>query len=87
MFVHPKQIADIVRRHPEVAKACLIVTSSDSQDSMQLECEVEQASPDLEKGINASLKIVTNLNGKVTFVAPGNLANDGKVIDDRREQG
>ncbi len=87
MFVHPKQIADIVGRHPEIAKACLIVTSSNSQDSMQLECEVEQASLDLEKGINASLKTVTNLNGKVTFVAPGSLANDGKVIDDRREQG
>lgn len=87
MFVHPKQIADIAKRHPEITKARLVVTHSDSLDSMTLECEVEGPTPPLENAINASLKTVTNLNGTVALLAPGTLANDGKVIDDQRRPG
>ncbi len=87
MFVHPKQIADIARRHPEITRARLVVTRRDNLDSMTLECEVDAGTPSLEKDINDTLKAVTSLNGAVALVSPGQLANDGKVIDDQREQG
>ena len=87
MFIHPRQIAEIVRRHDEIAKARLVVTSSDNLDVMTLECEVERQTPELDAAINENLKSVTGLNGAVSLVAPGALANDGKVIDDRREIG
>ncbi|MGI9491686.1 MAG: phenylacetate--CoA ligase family protein, partial [Geminicoccaceae bacterium] len=85
MFVRPRQIAEIVRRHDEVAKARLVVTSSDNLDVMTLECEVEDETPGLGDAINENLKTITGLNGAVILVAPGTLANDGKVIDDQRE--
>jgi phenylacetate-CoA ligase len=87
MFVHPKQIADIAARHPEIAKARLVVTRDNDLDHMTLECEVGAGTPALEGAITASLKAVTALNGGVALLAPGTLANDGKVIDDRRDQG
>jgi phenylacetate-CoA ligase len=86
MFVHPSQIAAIAGRHVEIGKARLVVVSHDNRDSMTLECEVEDAASDLADAIRTSLKIVTSLNGEVSLVPAGTLANDGKVIDDRRQQ-
>ncbi len=87
MFVHPKQVADLAKRHPEIAKARLVVTQSAHLDEMTLECEVDVGTSALERSIQASLKAVTGLTGTVSLVAPGSLANDGKVIDDHRERG
>ncbi len=87
MFVHPRQIAEIVRRHREIVKARLVVSSNNNLDVMTLECEVEEGTPALGKAISENLKTVTGLNGKVNVIAPGTLANDGKVIDDQREIG
>ena len=39
MFVHPHQIAEIVRRHPAIHKARLTVSHKDSADAMLLSCE------------------------------------------------
>jgi phenylacetate-CoA ligase len=39
---------------------------------------------DTAAAIIDSIREVTKLRGDVTFHAPGALANDGKVIDDRR---
>ena len=41
MFVHPSQVADVVRRHAEIVRARLVVTSVDNQDVMTLRCECE----------------------------------------------
>ena len=87
MFVHPRQIAEIGRRHAEIAKARLVVTSSNNLDVMTLECEVPAANSTLEGAIADSLKTVTGLTGTVILVSPGMIANDGRVIDDRRTSG
>jgi phenylacetate-CoA ligase len=86
LFVHPSQVADVVRRHPEILKARLVVDNAGGQDRMTLNCEVRDATaPDLAKGIVDSMRDLTKLRGEVTFIAPGALANDGKVIDDVRK--
>jgi phenylacetate-CoA ligase len=51
---------------------------------MTLHCETEQHGDDLAPAIEQSLRAITGLRGRVTLIAPGELANDGKVIDDRR---
>ena len=84
MFVAPEQIADVVRRHPEILKARLVVASDDNRDAMTLHCETDGSGEDLVGAIAESLRAVTNLRGEVALVAPGTLANDGKVIDDVR---
>ena len=84
MFVHPSQVAEVVKRHPEVAKARLEVDRADESDVMRLLCEVEGAPSGLAAAIADSLQAVCKMKGDVEIVAPGSLPNDGKVIDDKR---
>jgi len=84
MFVHPSQVADIVRRHPEVLKARLIVDNPDATDRMTLHCEVRAGAPDPTGAIANSIREVTKLRGEVALREAGALPNDGKVIDDIR---
>ncbi len=85
MFVHPEQIAAVVKRHGEVGKARLVVTNTDGNDVMTMVCEVAVSGHALADEVAASLRDVTKLRGEVEFVAPGSLANDGKVIEDARK--
>ena len=86
MFVHPSQVADIVRRHPVILKARLVITGEMGNDEMTLHCEVAdtKTAASHAEAIVASIRDTTKLRGEVTFVAQGSLANDGKVIDDAR---
>jgi phenylacetate-CoA ligase len=84
MFVHPSQIAEVIRRHPEIGRARLVVEQEGGLDRMTLHCELAAPAEGLAATIEASLRAVTGLRGEVRLVAPATLANDGKVIDDRR---
>ena len=84
-FVHPEQVAAVVKRHPEIARARLVVTNPDSTDLMILNCEVAAPGAELEKAIADSVRDVTKLRAEVKLVAAGSLANDGKVIEDARK--
>ena len=86
MFVTPRQVHDITRRHPEIARARLVVEGETGNDRMTLKCET--ASPQaaaLGEAIRTSIRDVTKLRGEVELVAPGHLPNDGKVIEDARK--
>ena len=88
MFVHPEQVDRVVKRHPEVVRARLIVGNEDGQDTMVLRCETEaNAQDDLAAAIADSIQTECKLRGTVELTAPGDLPNDGKVIDDTREYG
>jgi phenylacetate-CoA ligase len=84
MFVHPAQVAKVAQRHGEIGRARLVVERLGSRDQMTLLCESDQGGDGLAAAIEDSLRSITGLRGSVTLVAPGALANDGKVIDDRR---
>ncbi|HEX7327207.1 MAG TPA: AMP-binding protein [Casimicrobiaceae bacterium] len=85
MFVHPGQVAAIVKRHPEVQRARLIVDNPGGSDRMILHVEATGMAPDLASAIVESIREVTKLRGEVTFRAIDELPNDGKVIDDLRK--
>jgi phenylacetate-CoA ligase len=85
MFVHPAQVAEILRRHPELRRARLVVAGEMADDRMELQVEVEGRPEGLAERIAESIRDVTKLRGSVAFHAPGSLANDGKVIDDIRQ--
>ena len=87
MFVHPSQVAEVSRRHPEVRKARLVVSGEMANDRMDLSVEVEPASEGLADRIAASVREVTKLRGEVRIVPLGSLPNDGKVIEDVRRIG
>ncbi|HSD52839.1 MAG TPA: AMP-binding protein [Burkholderiales bacterium] len=85
MFVHPSQVAEIVKRHAVVKRARLIVDTADGQDRMTLHCEVIRAPAGLAEQIVATIRDVTKLRGEVALRKSGELPNDGKVIEDARK--
>ncbi|MFN0301069.1 MAG: phenylacetate--CoA ligase family protein [Burkholderiales bacterium] len=86
LFVHPRQVAEVVKRHPEIGKARLVIDNTGGQDRMVLHCELAGAANDaLTKAIADSIRDVTKLRGEVARAPSGSLANDGKVIEDTRK--
>jgi phenylacetate-CoA ligase len=83
MFVHPEQIAEVVARFPAITKGRLVVEAEDGGDVMTLHYE---AAAEVD-GLTEALQAVCRLKGRVAHAAAGSLADDGKVIDDRRPVG
>jgi phenylacetate-CoA ligase len=84
MFVRPEQVAELGRRHPELARLRLVVTRADEIDTMILKAECDVPTPAVAEAVAATLQAVTQLKGAVELVARGTLPNDGKVIADER---
>jgi phenylacetate-CoA ligase len=84
MFVHPGQIAEVLKRHPEIGRARLVVEGEMANDRMTLHVECAAAAEGLADAVAGSVRDVTKLRSAVQVVAPGTLANDGKIIDDAR---
>lgn len=85
MFVHPSQVADIVRRFPEIVRARLVVSGEMANDRMTLRIETACSGPDgLQAKVGEAIREVTKLRGEVEVLQPGSLPNDGKVIEDAR---
>ncbi len=81
MFVRPEQVAELVARHPEIGRARVIASRAGEADVMTVQLECEGGDP---AEYEASVKTVLKLKGRVELVSPGDLPNDGKVIDDQR---
>jgi phenylacetate-CoA ligase len=84
MFVHPSQVFEVAKRHPELDRVRLCVTREAEQDVMTLAAECAVPASGLEDAVASSLQAVTKLRGQVKLLAPGTLPNDGKIIADER---
>jgi phenylacetate-CoA ligase len=85
MFVHPSLVAQVLRRHPELRRARLVVRRVNDADEMTLRCETDSPQArDLATTVVSSIREVCKLRGEVEFVPLGALPNDGKVIEDTR---
>jgi phenylacetate-CoA ligase len=84
MFVRPEQVAEVVKRHPELTRVRLAITRDGEQDAMTLLAECATPSDGFEQTVAETLQSVTKLKGVVKLVSPGSLPNDGKVIADER---
>jgi phenylacetate-CoA ligase len=85
MFVHASQVAEVLKRHPEITRARLVVEGEMADDRMTLHAEVASAAPEgLAERVAQSLRDVTKLRAAVAWKQPGELPNDGKVIEDAR---
>ena len=85
MFVHPSQVAEIVRRFPEIGRARLVVSGEMANDRLTLVIESSSdCDDDLSSWVAEAIRDVTKLRGEVQVVSPGSLPNDGKVIEDAR---
>jgi phenylacetate-CoA ligase len=84
MFVHPGQVASIVRRFPQVQRARLVVSGEMANDQMVLQVETTETAEGLALQLGEAIREVTKLRGDVLMLPPGSLPNDGKVIEDAR---
>jgi phenylacetate-CoA ligase len=84
MFVHPSQVADVLRRHTEVTRGRLVVSGAMAVDELTLHAEVAGAPEGLAQALAQTVRDVTKLRADVRLCAPGSLPNDGKVIEDLR---
>ena len=82
MFVRPEQVAALVARHDEIIRARVTVTHDGATDLMRVQLEASQGSPETFAG---SVQDIFKLKGQVEVVMPGQLPNDGLVIDDKRD--
>ncbi|MBN9455636.1 MAG: AMP-binding protein [Bosea sp.] len=87
MFVRPEQVAEIARRHAEIAKLRLVVGRADETDTMTLRAEIYAEPVGFVDAVSWTLQQVTKLKGKVEVLPLGALPNDGKVIADERPVG
>ncbi|WP_422048324.1 phenylacetate--CoA ligase family protein [Shimia sp.] len=82
MFVRPEQVAALVAKHDEIAKARVIATRSGEMDVMTV--QIESPGGDAA-AYGASVVDALKLKGTVEIVAPGSLPKDGIVIEDQRK--
>lgn len=81
MFVRPEQVADLVARHPEVARARVVVSREGEMDVMAVKLEAVGGETSAYEN---SVADILKLRGTVETCAPGSLPNDGLVIEDLR---
>ena len=81
MFVRPEQVAALVAKHDEIARARVIAGRDGEMDTMTVQIEAEGGdAAAFAKSVNEVLK----LKAQIEVVAKGSLPNDGKVIEDTR---
>ena len=81
MFVRPEQVAQLVARHDEIAKARVVAGRVQDQDTMTVHLEATGGDA---AAFEASVRDVLKLKGAVEIVPPGSLPKDGLVIEDTR---
>ena len=84
MFVHASQVAELLKRHPELVRARLVVEGEMANDRMTLHAEAADPTDGLAAAVAASARDLTKLRCEVRLAAPGSLPNDGKLIEDLR---
>ena len=85
MFVHPGQVAELLKRHPELLRVRLVVEGEMAHDLLTLHAETHSAAEGLPAAVAGSVREITKLRCDVQLLAPGLLPNDGRVIEDRRK--
>jgi phenylacetate-CoA ligase len=79
LFVHPHQVAEVLRRHG-VARGRLVIENEQGEDRMTFRVE----GPVDASAMEATLRDVMKVRGQVVSVEASALPNDGKVIEDLR---
>ncbi|SEA84779.1 phenylacetate--CoA ligase family protein [Rubrimonas cliftonensis] len=84
MFVRPEQVAAVLARHREALRARITIARDGEKDVFELAVETAHPSEGLAAALGETLHQTVKLHGAVRLVEPGDLPNDGKVIDDQR---
>ena len=81
MFVRPEQVAALVAKHNDIAKARVVATREGEMDAMTVQIEATAGD---SSAYAKSVAEVLKLKAKVEIVPLGSLPKDGLVIEDQR---
>ncbi len=81
MFVRPEQVAALVAKHGDIARARVIAVRDGQQDAMTVQIESDGGDAN---SYAASVVDTLKLKGRVEIVPVGSLPRDGLVIEDQR---
>ncbi|MGG5808748.1 phenylacetate--CoA ligase family protein [Falsiroseomonas sp. CW058] len=84
MFVRPEQVAEVMRAHPGLGRARLVIGHAEGRDTMLLRVETPVRDAALVDSLLRSIQGIMRLRGEVRLEEPGALPNDGVVIEDAR---
>jgi phenylacetate-CoA ligase len=82
MFVRPEQVAALVEKHPEIARARVVASREGEMDVMTVRIETDATDA---SAYDKSVADVLKLRGKIELVPIGGLPRDGLVIEDIRK--
>jgi len=85
MFIHPSQIAEIAKKHPQLTRLRLVVERDGANDKMTLKAEATSQDDDLAQAVTQTLQTFCKVRGSVELCTPDSLPNDGLVISDERD--
>jgi phenylacetate-CoA ligase len=86
MFVHPRQVDEVLARFPAVARGQVVVTREEHQDALTLTVELAAgADAAAAAGMVEAVRDVMKLRGEVRLVPSGTIPEGAKKIDDRRK--
>src|SRR3546814_4411032 len=63
MFVQPAQVAAVLKRHGEIARARLVVTRQGDNDVMTLKCETAGSGTGLSAAVGETLQAACKVKG------------------------
>jgi phenylacetate-CoA ligase len=85
MFVHPGQVDRVVKSVAGLNRARLVIDHRDGRDIAVLRCEADNNQNALADRIAGAFSAECKVRVTVEFAKPGELPNDGKIIDDIRQ--
>lgn len=83
MFVHPKQIANVIAGITGVGRARLEISLSEKNQDQAI-LKVEATDLTLAAELQEKFRAECRVRADIEIVAPDSLPNDGKIIDDQR---
>ena len=86
MFIHPRQVGEVLARFPAVARGQAVVTREAHQDALTLDVELAPGADATSAtgGMVEAIRDVMKLRGEVRIVPAGTIPEGAKKIDDRR---
>ena len=87
MFVHPRQLSDVLSRFPEIERFQVLVTRSEHRDHMSLRIQTASGQPTgLADRLAETLREVVHVRADdVQLVPSGSIPDDAEVLVDERE--
>ncbi|MBI5167007.1 MAG: AMP-binding protein [candidate division NC10 bacterium] len=88
MFVHPRQVNEVISKFPAISRYQVVVTREKHLDEMTFRLELGEGAPDkaiIEEELNKVIRDLIKLRANIEFVPQGTIPEGEKRIVDKRK--